>query len=36
MADLAYAFGWTPQAMGELDVDELLVWHRQLERFRGR
>lgn len=33
MADCAWAYGWTPQVLGELEVAELLAWHSQIQRI---
>jgi hypothetical protein len=36
MGDIAHAFGWAPDVLWELTVDELLMWHEQAKRFRER
>jgi len=33
MAELAYAFGWTPEVLGEMEIDELREWHEQAARI---
>lgn len=33
MADLAYAFHWPPDVLWDMEVDDMLEWHRQIERI---
>ncbi|RMG58804.1 MAG: GpE family phage tail protein [Gammaproteobacteria bacterium] len=35
-ADLAFAFGWPPSELMELEAVELLSWHQQAQRFYER
>ncbi len=33
MGDLAFVFHFPPSVLWSMDVEELLMWHRQAERF---
>lgn len=33
MADVAYAFHFPPSELDAMDTDELVQWHRQIERI---
>lgn len=36
MGDLAYAFHFQPATLWGMDIDELIFWHKQAERYYGR
>lgn len=33
LADLAYVFKWQPSELDALTIDEVLMWHAEIERI---